>query len=536
MYNFTYQSADSKNTGDDSKRLHLFQETITMEEHFKYAETMRREGYNALSIGDRRWYSPVMSLEFLKYYQGIQAFSITANIEDLGPLEYLADTLLELVVNRNPEDKAIDLSVLTKLPNLEKLNLTGKFNNTQYVCIDKLTRLGLSGKFANIENISHLDKLTFLTLYGQINASLIDFSKLNKLTDLGLGGKVNVSDIDFSKLNKLTGLSLGGKVNVSNIDFSKLNKLTYLGLSGQVDASHIDFSKLNNVKNFVFGNVKNIEKSNVGEMKSVRALSVDSTNTLSNIDFIRTMESLIGISFLDVSKIESVPDLSLLKQLKTLEFVDCNQIKDLSGVRGNRSIETLMVSGNFHPKIDILEPLKDHPTLRQVSIGFRSDKLKRLSKEILGDKDTPHLDYYIISETDVKVQTRYFPTAEATPQDEADVTKDDYGFDPVYAQKFEMDGDVFYNVQLSVVGLADDIFEACKRYPNGPGWEDLIEYMLKQEAPELLGRVRLDSESDAFNAYCDTEEDMIELASLVKNLTEDVEKMQKYLKKTPKSG
>lgn len=110
-------------------------------------------------------------------------------------------------------------------------------------------------------------------------------------------------------------------------------------------------------------------------------------------------------------------------------------------------------------------------------------------------------------------------------------------FKPLRVFKFNMDGQSYFNVEINVgaEGLqkAEDLFEEHDNYPNGPGWEGLVTYIIEKESPDLIARIEFDSEGESCRAICQNEQDMVKLATLVQAVILDESRLSGYLAALP---
>jgi len=141
--------------------------------------------------------------------------------------------------------------------------------------------------------------------------------------------------------------------------------------------------KLFNVQ--ISNNAKHTEHSNLGSAPNVRVLDFMFMRNLSDFNFISSMSTLLHISFFWVPKLEAIPDISRLTQLKMISVDTCSRLRDLSAIAHNHSIESLLLLNRI-PDVDILRPLVDHPSLKYIYASFKTQKLKQQAHAMLGDR------------------------------------------------------------------------------------------------------------------------------------------------------
>jgi hypothetical protein len=159
-----------------------------------------------------------------------------------------------------------------------------------------------------------------------------------------------------------------------------------LGWNDDVDLRIFDFEKAYKLFCIKFaGNGKHIRHFNLGSAPNVRILDFMFMRNLSEFDFISSMHSLMHISFFWAPKLEAIPDISKLTQLKMISVDTCSRLRDLSAIAHNHSIESLLMLNRISD-VEILRPLVDHPSLKYIYASFKTQKLKQQASNMLGDR------------------------------------------------------------------------------------------------------------------------------------------------------
>ena len=201
-----------------------------------------------------------------------------------------------------------NISVLTRIPNLWELDLSGNNISDLSPLADLITLGRLKLNNNNITDISPLAKLTGLRVLQLDNNNISDISPLASLTelrDLRLNNN-HITDISpLAKLTQLTYLDLSAN-NISDISpLASLTELEYLMLYQ------------NNISNIsALANMTNLESLAIWE------------NSISDI---KPLAKLTDLDFLNASsnKISDISPLANLTDLKYL-FLDKNNISDIS--------------------------------------------------------------------------------------------------------------------------------------------------------------------------------------------------------------
>jgi hypothetical protein len=189
-----------------------------------------------------------------------------------------------------------------------------------------------------IPSVRNLSVTSYLT---------IDFTPLIKLPDLrrlSIGETKSISvDLSFvSEFRSLESLYIDGmKKGLDRI--SKLSALKVLTLRG------VKLSNLNMIiglkhlteLNLLFGSYKNLEA--ISSAKNLQMLEISRTRQIPNFSFLDSLENLISLTFEGMSKMEVLPDLKGLVNLKKIQIDNNSRLTDISAVEQLEKLEQLVV-------------------------------------------------------------------------------------------------------------------------------------------------------------------------------------------------
>jgi len=174
-----------------------------------------------------------------------------------------------------------------------------------------------------------------------------DYSPLlqnRELTDLGIGETKSTSiDLSFiSKFKKLKFLYIDGiKKGLENA--SMLSSLEVLALR-RVKMNNFDFiNNLDNLKQIIllFGSYKNLDA--IGNSKKLKTLEINRTAQIPNFDFLNSLNSLNSLYLEGLSKMEKLPNLSGLTNLKRIRIKNNSRLIDVSSLNQLPNLETFLL-------------------------------------------------------------------------------------------------------------------------------------------------------------------------------------------------
>ncbi len=84
-------------------------------------------------------------------------------------------------------------------------------------------------------------------------------------------------------------------------------------------------------------------------------------------------------------------------------------------------------------------------------------------------------------------------------------------------------------LDLDEVGAASSVFEAAGKYENGHSWDGVARSAIREEAPELAGKIEFDSEGSMFCALAKQEEPLRLLGVLMSEAVHDHDRLRRLL-------
>jgi hypothetical protein len=237
-----------------------------------------------------------------------------------------------------------ELTLLTKMANVKKLYFNG-FNNT------------------SLQPVSAMIQLTSLRLGPNKKLDISFIEKLTLLTDISLTGSF-VEIEPLSSCNELTKLYLSTTINSFSF-FKALNKIDKLNIDNCIATN--DFSPFNK--------------------STLTNLSITSIKMLENVDVLADFENLKSLR-LDASRIETLPNLTKLRNLKKLELGYMKVWKNPEILQTLPMIEELQLNEiNTKLKPEQFYFLAEMDTLTTLDFRFmdynksRIEKLNKMFKE-----------------------------------------------------------------------------------------------------------------------------------------------------------
>lgn len=190
---------------------------------------------------------------------------------------------------------ALDLTQITRLVLSD--NKKKNFDLSPLENCDKLDELFLNSHLKNIAALSHLPKLTKLSLGSIAKRKKLEFvneiPNLDKLTII-LGGRENIDEIEHSSLRDLEVLRVRGLNSLG--DLSRFPKLRRLHVEDQLQLRRVSF-ECAGLEEVSIHNCKNLEKlSGLLKLKQLRAFRTSRTkldlDNLLNANWPESMESV----------------------------------------------------------------------------------------------------------------------------------------------------------------------------------------------------------------------------------------------------
>lgn len=217
----------------------------------------------------------------------------------------------------------------------------------------------------------------------------LDYTPLlqnRELTDLGIGETKSTSvDLSFIKeFKNLTTLWIDGmkKGLESASVLSKLERLTFRG----VKMNNLDLiSNLENLKQLrlLYGSYKNLEA--ISNVKSIKTLEISRTRQIPNYDFLKTMDNLNSLYFEGMAKMEKLPDLSGLTNLRRIQIDNNSRLVDITNLNQLSSLETFLL---FFPE--------------NFKAAYRAELVKQAIDFLLNSKTVKYTNLFFGIDDDIK--------------------------------------------------------------------------------------------------------------------------------------
>ena len=290
-----------------------------------------------------------------------------------------------------------DLSFISKMPNLETLELDGDIAVSNLSFLSGLTKLKkiilkkvspeLSDltplkSMSNIEelsiespskisDISPLSELTSLKKLNLYSASISDISALKNLTNLTefeLGNNIKVSDLSiFSGLTKLTKLNINVADNVKSLDAIKnLTSLKIIAIGGSRLSDLSGLRNLTNLTELYISAADNVKSLNdISNLTSLETLQIVGSK-ISSLSGLRNLTNLTNLNIKATDKVTSLNDISNLTSLKSLT-IDGSRISDLSPLSGLSKLNGLYIGVADGADVSKLSNMSD---LQYVSLEY----------------------------------------------------------------------------------------------------------------------------------------------------------------------
>lgn len=169
-------------------------------------------------------------------------------------------------------------------------------------------------------------------------------TKLPHLKRLSMGETKSTSvDLSFiSEFRSLESLYVDGmKKGLESIE--KLSALEVLTLRGIKFANLDVIIGLKHLRelNLLFGSYKNLDA--ISFVASLRILEISRTRQIPNFDFLASLRNLTSLTFEGMSKMEVLPDLSGLLNLRKIQIDNNCSLKDINAVGQLKNLEELVI-------------------------------------------------------------------------------------------------------------------------------------------------------------------------------------------------
>lgn len=272
----------------------------------------------------------------------IISLTLPETVADLSDLSYFTG-LQSLTIN---QVSGLDFTVLTQLPALMELNLSGcTISSNSLEAIGSLVGLeSLTMDSCSLTDISNFSRLTQLKTIHLANNTLKDISVLSLMTEL--------EDVDISNnpVNSIAALSTC--VNLKSVHVSSCNIETIGALKDKNDLEVLIASN-NRIKDL----------ADLEGCRNLMTLEVNN-NQITDISVLTKLPNLTRFEA-DQNKIKAIPDFD--EEACALVFfgADYNEIEDVSGLAGIHSLNYVNLDYN---KITDLKPLAENYSLVQINV------------------------------------------------------------------------------------------------------------------------------------------------------------------------
>lgn len=164
-----------------------------------------------------------------------------------------------------------------------------------------------------------------------------------KITDLGIG-ETKSTAVDLSFIKEFQNLSTlwinGMKKGLDSVkELTNLERLTFRGVKMKNLEVIEDLDKLKQLR-LLFGSYKNLES--IAKLKSIKTLEISRTRQIPNYDFLQTMSNLHSLYLEGMSKMEALPDLSGLTNLRRVQIDNNRRLTDITNLNQLAKLEILI--------------------------------------------------------------------------------------------------------------------------------------------------------------------------------------------------
>lgn len=291
--------------------------------------------------------------------------------------------------------KSSDIPDLIKQKDIHSLQFfqfdkpNNKTWNTLNEFYQKYPEIGLRLIWHDQINFDYYSLLPALRNFDISSFNTLDYTPLlqnRELTDLGIGETKSIAvDLSFIKeFKNLTTLGIDGmkKGLESTSELSKLERLTFRG----VKMNNLDLiSNLSNLKQLrlLFGSYKNLDS--IANVKSIKTLEISRTRQIPSYDFLKSMDKLNSLCFEGMSKMEKLPDLLGLTNLRRIQIDNNSRLVDITNLNQLSNLETFLISfpENF-------------------KAAYRAELLKQAIDFLLNSKTVKYTNLFFWVDDDIK--------------------------------------------------------------------------------------------------------------------------------------
>ncbi|MEP6018116.1 MAG: leucine-rich repeat domain-containing protein [Paracoccaceae bacterium] len=288
---------------------------------------------------------------------------ISSASDDLAGIEQLSWLKAVTLRGKGEESPQVDISALSKLPELVDISLDNVTVLTPEDLLDiNISRLTINGGASDLAVLEQLSGLEQLNLYGLNEGKPV---KLGGLVNLQRLAVVNTPIANPSDLSNLTNMQSLVLADTGITDLSVIADLDLTGLTLRGDGLR-DLSPLHQMKNLQFLSLNSSEFTSLDGLDLGENLEVLSAQS-SALQDISGLANAINVKHVNLkgSQALNVDGLENLAQLETLDARE-TPLNDISGFGAHPKLEKLWLSDTM---VEDLSPLSGLGNLKEMSLS-----------------------------------------------------------------------------------------------------------------------------------------------------------------------
>lgn len=294
----------------------------------------------------------------------IKEFAVPEGAEKFDDLRHLA-FLEKLTINNRVSGQ---LSHISHLANLKELEVTGTAVSAEELAIigklPNLQKLNLSGcSLSTTAGLEVAANLTHLDLSNNAIRNIAPLAGLKKIQQL----KLNQNALnDLTSLSALTTLTV---LDVSNNNLTSLSPITSIVGLEQLSAGYNTVTDLNNFQLLTALKELNVSNNGIGDITPLKScteltkLNI-SGNALTDISALSGLNKLTEINFSN-NKVKAIPKWDVTCELVTIDG-SYNQLNTLEPLKGLKKLNNVFM--DYNKEISSVKALADCPVLIQVNV------------------------------------------------------------------------------------------------------------------------------------------------------------------------
>ena len=288
---------------------------------------------------------------------------ISSASDDLAGIEQLSWLKAVTLRGKGEESAQVDISALSKLPELVDISLDNVTILTPTDLLDiNVSRLTINGGATDLAVLEQLSGLERLNLYDVNAGKPVEFGGLANLQSLTMVNMPIANPSDLSNLSKLQSLVLA---NTGITDLSIIADLDLTRLVLRGDGLR-DLSQLGKMQALEFLTLNGSEFTSLDGLdlgENLRMFSAENS-ALQDISGLTNAVNVKDVS-LKGSQITNLDGLENLAQLETLDVRE-TPLNDISGFGAHPKLEKLWLSDT---KVEDLSPLSGLDNLKEMSLS-----------------------------------------------------------------------------------------------------------------------------------------------------------------------